>query len=153
MTEARTLQNPPSDSIINQITLFHLVISSGLLPRGLQIKILYEFLISSLGIIGPMPPCLLSITHTIAEMIGTFSPDSPCLQKACNSSDYRGRPVFPVGHHFELPQLYSLCAYASNHVIVNTTRSPSYWSTAFGISTSSSSRTIGLVSFFVPPSY
>jgi hypothetical protein len=138
---------------MNQISLFHVVISSGLLPRGFRIKILYEFLIFSLGITGPMPPCLLSITHTIAKKIGTFSPDSPCPQKAytCNSSDYRGRPVFQVGHHFELPQLF-LCAYASNHVTMNTTRPLSYWSTAFGISTSSASRIIGLVIFF-PLSY
>jgi hypothetical protein len=147
------LQNPSSDCIMNQITLFYLVISSGLLPRGFQIKILYEFLISSSGIISPMPPCLLSITHTIAEMIGTFSPDSPFPQKARNSSDYRGIPVFQVGHHFELPQLYYLCAYASNHMTVNTTRPPSYWSTACGISTSSESRRVGLVFFFCPPSY
>jgi hypothetical protein len=98
-----------------------LVISRGLLPRGFQIKILYEFLISCLGITDPMPPCLLSITHAIVKKIGTFSPDSPCPQKAYNSSDYRGRPVFRVGHHFELPQQFSLCAYSSNHVTVNTT--------------------------------
>jgi hypothetical protein len=42
----------------------------------------------------------------------------PYPHKACNCSDFKARPVFQMGHNFELPQQCSFCTYASNHVIM-----------------------------------
>ena len=133
---------------MNHITLFHLVFSSGLLPREFQIKILYEFPISSLGH-NRTRTCLLSITSSLKRS-GRFLQIACAHKKRINSSDFRGRPFFQVGHHLERPQR-SLCANVSNHVTANTTRPLSYWSTAFGISKSSESRTIVHVRFQFHP--
>jgi len=40
-------------------------------------------------------------------------------KKAGNSSDFRARQIFQVGHHVEVPQLCFFCVNASSHMTVN----------------------------------
>jgi len=72
-----------------------------------------------------------------------------CPQYAYNATGFPVRPVFQVGHQSELPQLCSFCAYAPNHMTMNT---KSYTPTVSEISTSSVYQIRGLVnSFFFHP--
>lgn len=65
-----------------------------------------------------------------------------CPQNAYNSTAFHVRLVFQVDHQSELPQLCSFCAYAPNHMTMNT---KSYTSTASEISASSVYQIRGLV--------
>jgi len=70
-------------------------------------------------------------------------------QKACNSSEFKGRLVFQVGHYVDLQHKCSLLTCALNFMTQPKHSSPLlYISTAFEISMSSASHIIGLVNYF-----
>jgi len=95
--------------------------------------------------------CCLSITslpYAFVNCQRISNTNTLYPQKAYNTSEFKARPVFQVGH-VELMQLCSLLTCALNFVTQPKHSSPLlYISTAFEISVTSASQIIGLINYF-----